>query len=166
MPVGPGRLAELEDAAPEEDQPAYGPWSKPVNLGPIVNVAAPDSTQHPAISRDGLSLYISTSRPGGFKGGLDIWVSHRDSVGAPWGPPQHLGPNINSAGNDLAPTLTLDGHWMYFHSTGRGGCGDADLFVSHRQDNRDDMAWEPAQNLGCVVNSPYKTPARRTSRMT
>ncbi len=36
---------------------------------------------------------------------------------------------------------------------------DADLFVSHRDDNRFDSGpkgWQPAENLGCVVNSPFK----------
>src|SRR2546427_9268883 len=90
-----------------EDQPEYGPWSAPANLGPVVN--SPYNDQHPAISKDGLSLYISSDRPGKNKEGLgmlDIWVAYRDSIGAPWRAPQHLGPNINSAGMDLAPNLT------------------------------------------------------------
>ena len=152
-PVGPGPARRLAADASAADQPMYGPWGTPANLGPVVN--SPYNDNHPAISKDGLSLYISSDRPGGF-GMLDIWVSHRDSIGAPWGAPQHLGPNINSAGMDLAPTFTPDGHQMYFHSTGRGGCGDADLFVARRHDKRDDLHWEPAENLGCVVNSPFK----------
>src|SRR6266849_4118663 len=147
--------AEVADASPQ-----YGPWSAPVNLGPVVNSRYNDN--HPAISKDGLSLYISSSplptppgaRPGG-RGGADIWVSQRASIDAPWGAPVDLGPNINSAGNDGAPSLSTDGHRLYFHSTGRGGCGAADLFVSRRQDKRDDFGWEPAENLGCVVNSPF-----------
>ena len=135
-----------------DDAPAYGPWGAPVSLGPVVN--SPYNDQHPAISKDGLSLYISSDRPGGL-GGMDIWVSHRGSVDDPWGTPENLGPNINSAGNDLAPTFTPDGHRLYFHSTGRGGCGLADLFVARRHDKRDDFGWEPAENLGCVVNSAF-----------
>ncbi len=149
-PVGPGPARRLAADASAADQPMYGPWGTPANLGPVVN--SPYNDNHPAISKDGLSLYISSDRPGGF-GMLDIWVSHRDSIGAPWGAPQHLGPNINSAGMDLAPTFTPDGHQMYFHSTGRGGCG---VFVARRHDKRDDLHWEPAENLGCVVNSPFK----------
>src|SRR5437879_4513220 len=57
-----------------DEHPQYGPWSAPVNLGPVINTAA--NEQHPAISRDGLSLYISSDRSGGF-GGTDIWVSQR-----------------------------------------------------------------------------------------
>ena len=152
------RISAADAAA--EDQPAYGPWGTPVNLGPVVN--SPYNDNSPAISQDGLSLYISSSltpappgaRPGGL-GGPDIWVSQRASLDAPWGEPVDLGPNINSAGNDGVPSLSTDGHRLYFHSTGRGGCGAADLFVSRRQDKRDDFGWEPAENLGCVVNSPF-----------
>src|SRR5215471_12755514 len=55
----------------------FSDWSEPVNLGPVVNSHFND--QHPAISRDRLSLYISSDRPGGF-GDFDIYVSHRASV--------------------------------------------------------------------------------------
>jgi hypothetical protein len=158
--VGPGGAKPLAADGAAEDAPAYGPWEKPVNLGPVINSAYNEN--HPAISRDGLSLYITSSppppppgvRPGG-QGGADIWVSQRASIDAPWGAPVDLGPNINTAGNDGAPSLSIDGHRMYFHSTGRGGCGAADLFVSRRQDARDHFGWELPVNLGCVVNSPY-----------
>jgi len=161
--LAPGASKPLTTDAVAEDQPVYGPWGTPVNLGPVVN--SPYNDNSPAISRDGLSLYITSSplplppgtRPGGH-GGADIWVSQRASVDAPWGEPVDLGPNINSAGNDGVPSLTTDGHRLYFHSTGRGGCGAADLFVSRRQDKRDDFGWEPAENLGCAVNfvnSPF-----------
>jgi WD40 repeat protein len=147
-PVAGSLMANVES----DDAPVWSAWSAPVNLGPVVN--SPYNDQHPAISKDGLSLYISSDRPGGF-GGTDIWVLQRASLDDPWGSPENLGPNINSAGNDLAPTFTPDGHSMYFHSNGRGGCGLADIFVARRHDKRDDFGWEPAENLGCVVNSQY-----------
>ncbi|PYP70091.1 MAG: hypothetical protein DMD41_15705 [Gemmatimonadetes bacterium] len=154
--VGPRASTRLTADAAEE-QPQYGSWSAPVNLGPVINTAA--NEQHPAISKDGLSLYISSDRPGGF-GGTDIWVSQRactdaDDAACAWQTPANLGSNINSAGNDLAPTFTPDGHQLYFHSTGRGGCGLADIFLGRRHDKRDDFGWEAAENLGCVVNSSY-----------
>src|SRR5260370_2246362 len=158
--VGRGGASPVAADVAAEDWPAYGRGGPPVNLGPVVNSRYNDN--HPAISKDGLSLYISSSplptppgaRPGG-RGGADIWVSQRASIDAPWGPPVDLGPNINTAGNDGVPSLSIDGHRLYFHSTGRGGCGAADLFVSPRQDTPDHFAWEPAENLGCVVNSPF-----------
>ena len=152
IPSGPDARRAVRADKTTEDQPEYGPWGAPVNLGPVVN--SPSNDQHPAISKDGLSLYVSSDRPGG-SGAIDIWISHRANVDDPWGVPENLGPNINSAGNDVAPTFTPDGHHMYFHSAGRGGCGLADLFVSRRHHKRDDFGWEPAENLGCVVNSAY-----------
>lgn len=133
----------------------FSDWSAPMNLGPTVNSGT--NNQHPAISKDGLSLYYGSDRSGSL-GKIDIWVSQRPSLDADWGTPQNLGSNINSAGSDFAPAFTPDSHWMYFHSDRPGGCGPAgtiDLYVSHRKDKRDDFGWEPAQNLGCVINSIY-----------
>jgi hypothetical protein len=133
----------------------FGPfsdWSEPVNLGPVVN--SEDEDTHPAISANGLSLYITSTRPGGF-GAVDIWVSQRASVDDEWGAPQNLGPAINTESNDGAPNLSPDGHWMYFHSNRPGGCGQADLYVSYRRDTNNDFGWGPAQDLGCAINSPY-----------
>jgi len=134
------------------DAPEWGPWSTPINLGSLVN--SPLDDNRPAISKDGLSLYITSGRLGGF-GGLDIWVSHRASLDDPWGPPQNLGPTVNSSSNDVAPTFSPDGHRMYFHSFRPGGCGLADIYVSRRRDTRDDFGWGPPEDLGCVVNTPY-----------
>ena len=130
----------------------YSDWSTPVNLGPVVNTAGDEN--RPAISKDGLSLVVSTNRPGGF-GALDLWVSQRALVDDPWGPLQNLGPAINSDSSESAPTFSPDGHRLYFHSAKLGGCGAIDLYVARRQDKRDDLGWEPAENLGCVVNSIY-----------
>src|SRR2546430_1598051 len=135
-----------------EEQMEWGPWATPVNLGPLVNSPADDN--RPAISKDGLSLYITSGRLGGF-GGLDIWVSQRATVDNPWGPPQNLGPTVNSSSNDVAPAFSPDGHRMYFHSFRPGGCGLADIYVSRRRDTRDDFGWGPPEDLGCVVNTPY-----------
>jgi len=135
------------------DEVHWSDWSTPVNLGSVINSASND--QHPAISRDGLSLYFVSDRPGG-QGGLDIYVSQRASVHDAWGAPQNLGTTINTAGTDMAPNLTIDGHRLFFHSDRPGGCGDFDLWMSTRRDVRDDFSWGPPVNLGCVINSPYK----------
>jgi hypothetical protein len=158
-PVGPtaSPIASRRLAADLADgQPQYGPWSKPVNLGPTINTAA--NEQHPAISNDGLSLYISSDRLGG-RGRMDIWVSQRACTDAQdpacaWQKPVDLDSNVNSRGNQAAPTFTPDGRQMYFHRAG-GVCGLADLFVARRHNKHDDFGWEPAENLGCVVNSKY-----------
>ena len=125
-------------------------WSTPVNLGPVIN--SPYTDQHPAISKDGLSLYFTSDRPGGF-GGMDLWVSQRAGVDIPWGPPMNLGPNINTGGNENAPNLSIDEHRLYFGSTRPGGFGSSDIYVSHRQDKGDDFGWEVPVNLGPNINT-------------
>ena len=136
----------------------WGPWSPPVNLGPVVNSAFND--RHPAISANGLGLYITSNRPGGFgpKSTWNIWVSRRASLHDPWGPPRNLGPNINTPGG-FAPNISPDGHWLFF--TGGRVCGGpaespspGNIWVSYREDTDDDFAWEPAVDLGPEINNP------------
>jgi hypothetical protein len=114
----------------------------------------------PAISKNGLSLYITSNRPGGVNGVnlgkvAEIWVSQRARRDAPWGPPQNLGPVINTIGSNTgAPNFSPDGHLMFFHSPRPGGCGAADLYFSRRKHTHDDFGWLVPVNLGCAINSP------------
>lgn len=150
IPLGPGGRFTAADGL-SADAMAWSAWTTPVNLGSGINSSASD--QHPAISPDGLSLYFVSDRAGGL-GGLDLYVAQRAAPGDPWGPPQSLGPTINSDVTDMAPDLTIDGHRLFFHSGPRpGGCGGFDLYVTTRDDVHDDFAWGPPVNLGCVVNS-------------
>ena len=52
----------------------FDTWSAPVNLGPNVNSASPET--RPSLSRDGRRLYFGSSKPGG-QGSSDIHVSIR-----------------------------------------------------------------------------------------
>jgi hypothetical protein len=128
----------------------YSDWSAPVDLGPTVNSTSNEFA--PVISKDGLSLYFASNRPGGF-GALDIWVSQRPSMDLPWGTPQNLGPNINTPFAEGGLSLSMDGHRLYFHSNRPGGFGGQDLYVSRRHNKRDDFGWRPAENLGSGVNT-------------
>ena len=129
----------------------YAPWSQAVNLGAVVNSSANEGC--PYIAKSDLTLFVVSTRPDGF-GGQDIYVSHRDSTYDAWGPLQNLGPVVNSAGNEMCPTLTIDGHRLYFVSDKPGGFGKQDLYVSRRKNKRDDFAWDPPVNLGAGVNGP------------
>ena len=131
--------------------PEYSDWSAPVNLGPTINSAFNDLAA--AISKDGMSLYFTSNRPGGF-GGEDIWVSRRARGSGVWSAPVNLGPIINTASNERAPAFSRDGHQMFFVSDRSGGVGGDDLYVSWRNHIRNDFGWRPATNLGVTVNSP------------
>jgi WD40 repeat protein len=143
---------EAHNICPQHRLGQFSDWSEPINLGPIVNSNVDD--EHPAISNNGLSLYISSYRPGGF-GLEDIWVSQRATLDDPWGPPENLGPNINSAGNEFGPDFSPDGHWLFFSSTRPpGAIGAPQIWVSFRKDPDDDFGWRPAVNLGPDINLP------------
>ena len=130
----------------------YSDWSPPINLGPTVNSTSTD--RGPAISKDGLSLYFASTRPGGF-GGEDIYVSQRETGDSEWGPAINLGPIINTPANELVPAFSRDGHLMFFASNRIvGSFGGVDIWVSRREHTHDDFAWQPAENLGAGVNSP------------
>jgi Tol biopolymer transport system component len=131
--------------------PKFGPWSAPINVGPPVNSAFAEL--NPFISRDGLSLYFTCFSCPGNIGGSDIWVSQRASANDPWGTPQNLGLNINTSASESGPALSSDGHRLYFVSNRPGGFGGNDIYVSRRQNKRDDFAWQPPVNLGSGVNT-------------
>lgn len=104
------------------------------------------------LSKDELTLYFSSNRPGGF-GGLDIYVSHRASVYSAWQAPMNLGPLINTASNDLGPNLSVDGRLLFCASDRPGGEGSTDIYVSWRPDPNDDFAWQIPVNVGPPINS-------------
>ena len=128
----------------------YSDWSAPVNLGPAINSAFND--QQPAISKDGLSLYFASTRPGGL-GGFDMYVSQRASVGDPWDSPVNLGPTVNTSFDEGNPAFSRDGHMMFFQSKRPPSFGGIDIWVSRREHTHDDFDWQPAVNLGAGVNS-------------
>jgi hypothetical protein len=129
---------------------ANSEWSEPVKLGAPINTEAID--QGPVLSSDGLSLYITSNRPGSL-GGNDIWVSHRACETCSWQEPVNLGAPINSSANDGQPTFSTDPHVMIFNSARPGGHGGADLYVTRRADPGDDFGWGTPVNLGPMVNS-------------
>ena len=136
--------------APVAEAQQFSEWSVPVNLSQINSVS---DEQHPAISKDGLSLYFASNRPGGC-GGTDIWVAQRASLDSPWEAPFNLGCTVNSNANDLGPNLTTDGHRLFFHSFRSGGCGGGDIYYTDRKNRRDDLGWDVPRNLNTFGRDP------------
>ena len=126
----------------------YDEWSSPINVGPPVNTEYNDT--YAILSRDELTMYFTSDRPGGL-GGDDLWFATRESADAPWGEPQNMGALNTSAADSLA-VLSSDEHVMFFHSTRPGGCGAGDIWMARRH-NRRSQEWNPPINLGCVVNT-------------
>jgi hypothetical protein len=121
------------------------PWGEPV---PLATINTPDFHERNAtLSRDGLLLFFSSSRPGGF-GGLDLYFSQRadrnDDQG--WSTPVNLGGNVNSAAADVGPAYVEDegGKTVIYFTSNRPappGFGLADIYVSTLGA---DGSWGPA----------------------
>jgi hypothetical protein len=132
----------------------FSNWGVPTNLGPTINSSFEDFG--PAISKDGLTLYFTSNRPGGFDNSFDIWFSQRPTKDDAWGPPVNLGAVINSEASENVPALSRDGHWLFFNSSRAGGFGGAqDIWASWRVHTHDNFGWEPPINLGAGVNSAF-----------
>lgn len=125
-------------------------WSDPVNLGAPIN--SPANEAGPTLSHDGLALYFASNRVGG-AGGNDLWIARRACRGCPWDAPVHLGSVINTANVEAGPSLSGDGHLLFFTSDRPGGPGLNDIYVSHRVNPTDDFGWGPPVALGGGVNT-------------
>jgi hypothetical protein len=126
----------------------FGEWSSPINVGPSVNTEYNDT--YAFLSRDELTMYFTSDRPGGL-GGDDLWFTTRASLDDPWADPQNMSVLNTSAADSLA-VLSSDEHVMFFHSTRPGGCGAGDIWMTRRHNTRP-QEWNPPTNLGCVVNT-------------
>jgi len=120
----------------------------PTNLGPTVNSSSRDFNA--SISADGLSLFFISNRPGGV-GGLDIWVTTRETTDDPWGTPVNLGPTINTPVGEWGVSISSDGLSLYFDTSQSGSVAINDLWVATRATTDDD--WGNPVNLGPTVNS-------------
>ena len=125
-------------------------FSAPQNMGATLNSSVNDAT--PVISPSGLSLYLSSTRPGG-QGGNDIWVSQRPTLNSAWGVPQNLGATVNSNLAEAIGSFSLDGRTMFFQSNRTGGFGGRDNYLSTRTDPNNDFGWTTPVNLAAVVNT-------------
>ena len=130
--------------ANKEDQ-----WGPPANLGPIVNSSARDL--YPFISADGLSLFFSSDRPGGY-GEADLWITTRATMNSSWDTPRNLGPIVNSSVNETAPCISSNGLWLLFTSNRPPGAGhDGNLWVTTRRTISD--PWQTPIYTGPQINS-------------
>ena len=69
-------------------------------------------------------------------------------VWAVWTVPTNVGSGVNTSSAEVDPQVTADGSVMYFGSNRGGGFGGYDIWASGYAGS-----WQPASNLGGVVNS-------------
>jgi hypothetical protein len=90
-------------------------WTAPTNVSEL-NTSARD--EGITLSRDGLTAIFASNREGS-EGEVDLWLALRTSVDAPFSEPVNLS-EVNSAGDEVDPHLSNDGHELFFSSDRSG----------------------------------------------
>lgn len=101
-----------------------GRWSEPQNLGPTINT--PYDEDSPFIAIDNKTMYFASNGQNSM-GGFDIFVAVRDDNNE-WSTPINLGYPINSTGDDLFFTTTVNGMRGYLSSFRKEGKGEKDIY--------------------------------------
>lgn len=122
-------------------------WTPVKKLNENINTGYWES--HACVSRNDSILYFTSNRPGGF-GGLDIYVSRRNTNGE-WEQAKNLGEVINTPYNEDTPFITEDGRTLYFSSYGHYNIGGYDVFYSTKTEEGE---WLPPLNAGYGINTP------------
>lgn len=135
----PSHDAPSPDAAPDAAAVTLGPFGE---AAPVAVLNTGSNDDDPSLTGDLLEIYFDSGRAGGAGGG-DIWMSSRASVDATWETPSNVA-EVNSAGDDATPFVTLDGLHLYLVSNRGDTAGAKDVYMSER----------------ATRTSPWSTPAR------
>jgi hypothetical protein len=148
---GPREVAQDVSACSVFHRFCYG---APENLGALVNT--PQFDGGPSVSADGLTLYLTSGRPGALgqaEGHYDedLYVATRPTIADAFGAPVQLPAPVNSTEFDVAPEISADGLSLYFV---RGpGFPVFDIYLSRRRTTGD--AWGSPRPLGTNINTPF-----------
>ncbi len=99
-------------------------WSKPVNLGKVINTPFDEQSVYVTAGSD--TLYFSSNGHIGF-GGYDIFMSVRQA-GGEWGEPVNMGYPVNTAYDEVSYLPTSDPDVAYIASNREGTLGGMDIF--------------------------------------
>ncbi len=124
-------------------------WDVPVKLSLKPHDSL--SVGHPCVSEDGKFLIFASDIPGG-QGGKDLWYTTYDRKSESWSAPVNMGPDINTAGNELFPSFAKNGDLIYA-SDGLPGMGGLDMFRATKVADKNE--WENPVNYGSPINSEF-----------
>lgn len=124
-------------------------WERPKKLS--LKPSDTLSVGHPCVSEDGKFLIFASDMPGG-QGGHDLWYTTYDKKSDSWTTPVNMGPEINTAGNELFPSYAKNGDLIYA-SDGLPGMGGLDMFRAEKV--KDKNQWEKPTNYGSPINSEF-----------
>lgn len=122
-------------------------WSKPGSISPKIN-STRENEGTASISGDGKTLVFTACGRRDSKGNCDLYISNK--VGNEWSSPINMGATINSNDWDSQPSLSADGRTLFFVSMRRGGLGEADIYMSSKDQNNE---WSTPANLGEGINT-------------
>lgn len=136
-------------------------WGKPVNLGPNVNSEYWDS--QPTISPDKTRLYFVSNRPsptnpdGEGQDDTDIWYCDYDEDMNEWKKAKNLGPDVNTAKQEVSPFIGADGNTLFFASNGHTpNMGGLDFYRTKRTGEKDREGrdrWAKSTQLPAPINT-------------
>lgn len=136
----------------ESDEDIYfsemenGSWTAPKSVSDSINTNFNEGTC--TISADGKMLVFTSCEGRENFGSCDLYFSQK--IKGQWSEPKNLGIKINSPYWDSQPSLSSDGHRLYFSSDRPLGVGRKDLYVSYWNEK---TGWQQAQNLGETINT-------------
>ena len=84
-------------------------YSTPARLPAEINAGPSDVS--PFLSHDGQTMLFYSTRTGGY-GQADLYIAHRQGQG--WGAATNLGPQVNTDAYEYNPSVSPDGHTLYF----------------------------------------------------
>ncbi|HYC98839.1 hypothetical protein [Brevundimonas sp.] len=138
--------ADFAQAAIYSAERGAGGWAAPRRMA-FSDPAWADSD--PWVTPDGRTIYFISTRPApgreADRQDYDIWRVDRTAAG--WSEPEHLGPEVNSRGQELGPEL--HGETLYFSSARRSGPGGLDIYQAGMKDG----GFEPAR----LIDGPFLT---------
>ncbi len=130
-------------------------WTEPIKLDNVINSDSWDADL--SIGSNGKVILFASDRGPGVNlgrrwdgGDINIYVSISGDFG--WSEPIDLGTQINTSFCDRSPFLHPDMKTLYFSSSGHGGLGSSDIFVSRRLDDSW-QNWSTPINLGKELNT-------------
>ncbi|RPH75866.1 PKD domain-containing protein [bacterium] len=101
----------------------------------------------PSISADGMRLFFTSDKPGGF-GGMDLYYCEKSGTG--WQEPVNMGPLINTSGNEAYPFADVSGK-IYFASDGHPGMGGKDIYHTFENEGQ----WISPVHADSLINTRF-----------
>jgi len=125
-----------------------GGWSKPENIS-IPYFQNKSSILSGCVTPD-RGIFVFAAETYGTHGVEDLYVTTNED--GRWTEAKNLGAKINTAFQELSPSLSADGKTLFFSSNGRKGKGSFDVYASTRLDESW-TNWSEPVNLGGSINT-------------